>query len=295
MHPDGEYPDRFILLMPDRSRAGIPFGYCRICGNKWWPGQSGGQAVDPATIALMQEQVRAAEERRAMERQRKLADFSTRELWDELHRRMGEEQREWWRLAGIPDSWQDYLHLGYDADKIYAHGDEVLHSPAYTIPYFRYGWAFCTMQYRLVNPANPEDRYRFESGLGTSYYMTTPSKPIGDQVVICEGAKKAAVVKIYGEENEVTVLGIPSKTDWKSNGTIEAVKDSGRVWIMLDPDCWQAPEGVNEWTPQPIALARAIGKQARIIECPVKADDAFLQYNMSTAEWNALKKQAVVL
>jgi hypothetical protein len=243
----------------------------------------------------MQEQVREAEERRAAERSRKLADFSTRELWEELHKRMGDEQREWWRTAGIPDSWQDYLHLGYDADKAYMHGDELLHSPAYTIPYFRTGWQFQTMQYRLVNPANPEDRYRFEAGLGTSYYMTTPSVAVGDQVVICEGAKKAIVVKIYGDEENTTILGIPSKTDWKSNGTLEAVKNSGRVWIMLDPDCWQTPEGVNDWTPQPVLLARAIGKSARIIECPVKADDAFMQYNMSTMEWKALKKQAVVL
>jgi hypothetical protein len=243
----------------------------------------------------MQEQVRAAEERRAMERQRKLADFSTRELWEELHRRMGDEQREWWRKAGVPDEWQNYLHLGYDPDKVYSNGDNLLHSPAYTIPYFGYKWQFKTMQYRLVSPENPADRYRFEAGLGTSYYMTTPSIQIGEQVVICEGAKKGMVVKIYAENDSTTVLAIPSKMDWKSNGILEAVKNCGRVFIMLDPDCWQAPADVMNWTPQPVQLARAIGAQARIIECPVKADDAFLLYGMSDDEWRALKKQAVSL
>jgi hypothetical protein len=294
IHRDGELPDRFVLLMPSRAKAGIPFGWCRICGYRWWPGQKDNKPIDPETIRLLQEQAREAEEKRNAEKQKKLQEFSTAELWNELHRRMGEQQRQWWRDAGVPDDWQDYLRLGYTPDKAYNVLHELRHSPAYTIPYFGYKFAFKTMQYRLCDPYNPNDRYRFEQGLGTASYMTTPSLKIKDQVVICEGAKKGMVVKIHAEDN--TVLAVPSKVDWKSCGILEQIKDCGRVYILFDPDCYEQPPDANkDWKPQPVEFAREIGKNARIMDCPVKIDDAFIQYGMNKYEWNSLKKQAVKL
>ena len=294
IHPDGEHPDRFVMLMPSKSRAGIPWGFCRICGMKWWPGRDDGKHISQETLDKLAAQAREAEEARKQERQRKLAAFSTAELWEELHRRMGEEQRAWWRKNGVPDDWQDYLRLGYTDDKVYRRGDELLHSPAYTIPYFGYGFAFKTMQYRLCNPDQPADRYRFEADLGTSYYMSTPSVEIGDQVVVCEGAKKAMVVKIYADDDSITVLAIPSKQDWRGCDILEAVKNCGRVWIWLDPDCYNQPDTAGaKWIPAPVALAKEIGKNARVIESAVKADDAWLHYGMSEEEWKALKRTAV--
>ena len=92
-HPDGELPDRFIMLMPEIAKAKIPFGWCRVCNYKWWPGQKDNKPVDPETIALLQAQAKEAEDKREEERRIKLAEFSTGDLWNELHRRMGEEQR----------------------------------------------------------------------------------------------------------------------------------------------------------------------------------------------------------
>ena len=295
IHSNGELPDRFIMLMPEVAKAKIPFGWCRVCGYRWWQGQKDGRAVDPDTIALLEKQSREAKERKDAERKQKLAQFSTTELWNELHDRLGEIQRKWWNDNGIPSEWQDYLKLGYTPDKIYQSKNGLLHSPAYTIPYFIYGFVFRTMQYRLCNPDNPQDRYRFESDLGTLYYMTTPSLKISDQVIICEGAKKGMVTKIWGEP-KVTVLAVPSKTDWRNCGILEAVKDCGRVYVMFDPDCYEQPPDTNSnWTPQPVMFAKEIGNNARVMECPVKIDDAFIHYGMEQTEWNALKKQAVKL
>ncbi|MDD1777638.1 MAG: hypothetical protein LUQ65_05660 [Candidatus Helarchaeota archaeon] len=294
-HPDGELPDRFIMLMPEIAKAKIPFGWCRVCNYKWWPGQKDNKPVDPETIALLQAQAKEAEDKREEERRIKLAEFSTGDLWNELHRRMGDEQREWWRKAGVPNSWQDYLKLGYIQDKIYKKSAALLHSPAYTIPYFGYGFVFKTIQYRLCNPDDPNDRYRFEADLGTSYYMTTPSLKIGDDVIVCEGAKKGMVTKIYGEP-KMTVLAVPSKVDWRNCGILEAIKDCGRVYIIFDPDCYeQPPDSNSSWMPQPVLFSREIGSSARIIECPVKADDAFVNFGMTKDEWKALKKQAIKL
>lgn len=291
IHSNGEYPDRFIMLLPERSKAKIPFAFCRKCNYKWWPGQQS-SAVDPETIAILQQQAREAEERKKAERDRKLAEFSTHELWEELHRRMGDEQREWWRKNGVPIEWQDYLKLGYLADKVYRGAEQLLHSAAYTIPYFGFGFIFKTIQYRLCNPQNPEDRYRFEYDLGTAFYMTTPSEKISDEVIVCEGAKKGMVVKIWGEP-DATVLAVPSKTDWRSCGIIEEIKQCGRVYIVFDPDCFIAPPDAKpNWMPQPIAFAKELGN-ARVVECPVKSDDAFLGYGMTQNEWKMFKKQAV--
>jgi hypothetical protein len=295
MHPDGEKPDRFVMLMPSKAKAGIPFGFCRSCGFKWWAGQTDNKAIDPETLKLLQQQAREAEEKRNAERQKKLAEFSTLELWNELHDRLGKEQRLWWRNAGVPDEWQDYLKLGYTPDRTYRTKDGLEHSPAYTIPFFGYGFIFKTMQYRLCNPSNPADRYRFEADLGTTYYMTTPSLKINDEVIVCEGAKKGMVVKIYAEDKN-TVLAVPSKVDWKSCGILEEIKNCGRVYILFDPDCYDQPPDVrNNWKPQPVEFAKEIGKNARVVDCPVKVDDAFTQYGMSANEWNSIKKQAVKL
>lgn len=123
--------------------------------------------------------------------------------------------------------------------------------------------------------------------------MTTPSIEIRDEVIICEGAKKSMVVKIWGEPN-TTVLAVPSKNDWRGCGILEAVQQCGRVYILFDPDCYEEPpDSQANWKPQPIMFAKEIGDSARIIECPVKADDAFIHYNMSDDEWFAFKKQAV--
>jgi hypothetical protein len=294
VHPDGDLPDRFVMFTSDRKGFGFAFGFCRICNYKWWEGQKDNRQINPETLVLLQQQAKEAEDKRKEERRIKLAEFSTGELWNELHDRLGKDQRDWWNKSGIPDDWQDYLKLGFTPDKIYRTNSGLEHSSAYTIPYFGYGFVFKTMQYRLCNPLNPADRYRFEQDLGTSYYMTTPSIKIGDEVIICEGAKKGMVTKIYG--NDSTVLAVPSKSDWRNCGILEAVKDCGRVYVMFDPDCYEIPVDSNaHWSPQPVLFAKEIGKNARVIECPVKSDDAFLMYGMTDNEWKSLKKQAVKL
>src|SRR5690606_32822614 len=134
-----------------------------------------------------------------------------------------------WRGQGVPDDWQNYLRLGFVADKAYRGPDGALHhSPAYTLPYYHTNFELVTVQYRLFNPPTPTDRYRFHPGLSTSYYMTTPSEPITDPVLICEGAKKAIVARVYGETG-CTVLAVPSQTD--PGGIVEAVREVGRVYV----------------------------------------------------------------
>ncbi len=220
----------------------------------------------------------------------KLLEFTTGEIWEALHRRMVAEEihKSWWRCSGVPDEWQVYLRLGYTPDKPYKVGDNICHSPAYTIPYFHYNATspkdrlFQTLQYRLTDPQCKNDKYRFEYGLSSTYYMVTPTLPIGSKVIVCEGAKKAIVTHLFTGDENITVLGIPSKSDFCDLDKVLAHCE--RVWVVLDPDaCDRA-----------VMLAETMGDQARVIELPVKIDDAFMSGALRKADWRVyLDTQAV--
>jgi hypothetical protein len=224
---------------------------------------------DPQVAAQREARRQAEQARRVAELARIMAQYTSEERWAAHHACMAEDQRAWWRMQGIPDDWQNYLELGYTPDKVYRVGDEERHSPAYTIPYFHNttdGKQFKTLQYRLTDPANPADRYRFEYGLPATFYEVTPTQPLQDTVIICEGAKKAAVTQIYTNcPTTTSVTAVPGKASW--GGIVEAVKDCGRVYIVLDPD----------GQPQAEKLASEIGRQARVVRLHAKIDDALLQ------------------
>jgi hypothetical protein len=190
-----------------------------------------------------------------------------------------------WEAWGVPRDWQDYLELGYTPDKAYYDATGTLkHTPAYTIPYFHHAPTaqdfrkFETMQYRLFEADNPADRYRFEHGLQATFYMTVPTDPIGDEVVICEGAKKGIVTRV--SLTGLCVLAVPSKGSW--GGIVDAVKQCGRVYVILDPDAKQ----------NAVKLARSIGPQARIVRMPIKIDDAVIDCGLDNGTFSNILKQA---
>ena len=257
-------------------------GYCDACGHKIKAWEHVRVEADPVRRASYEARARQMEHEEADELDRLLARYSAEAIWAAYQRRMGEAQRAWWRGRGIPDDWQDYLRLGYTEDRAYRAGEEFRHSPAYTIPYFGPGWKFKTMQYRLTNPANPEDRYRFEAGLGAHYYTTAPSdEKMRDTILICEGAMKAIVSRIYA--GEITVLAVPSKSTWRNTGILEAIKGAGRVYILLDPDADR----------QAAEMRAAIGKAARVVNLFDKVDDCFVNYGMTASQFAGYLRQAI--
>lgn len=262
---------------------------CRRLG--WNGGQPDPLAIQQAQIARQQARMEQ-EKARANKLDALLAEFTHDEIWAAFNRRMQADHVAWWEAQGIPQEWQSYLRLGYTPDKAYYDkSGELKHSPAYTIPYFHQDFTFQNLQYRLQDPANPKDRYRFESGLKTTYYMVEPSQPIQDNVIICEGAKKGIVCRVYGDTGErVTVLAVPSKVD--SGGVAEAVKDCAHVWIVLDPDSFDRPANAPlDWKPSPIKLAEKIGKAARVVRLPFKADDGFMMHGLTAEAWkNSLRQ-----
>ena len=278
---DGKYKDAIDYIMK-RNGWGFMEAYKYVSG----------QQDDGSTMPDRDKRVAAQDSNRKQIIDQKLAQFTTQEIWDALHRRMvqDEQHRQWWRKNGVTDDWQDYLSLGWTPAKKYISSDdgETHELPAYTIPYFLHTTQkqrkFVTMQYRLCGQVSPADRYRFEYGLGTSYYMTTPTMPVSDKAIVCEGAKKAIVTRIYTADMGITVLGVPSKSDF--GNVQDALDNVGTVWIILDPDAKE----------RNIALAESIGiSKCRVLELPVKVDDALIGGDLAPSDLSNLLRQAVKL
>jgi len=250
---------------------------CKRLG--WNGGQLDEQQNQQARVERAQAKLED-ERKNEMRIQEILTTFSEREIAQAYHRIMTGDHVAWWESQGIPRDWQDYLSLGYTTDKAYYDRDGILcHSPAYTIPYYHADFELRNVQYRLQDPANPKDRYRFESGLKTTYYMVEPNQPLQELVIVCEGAKKGIVCKVHGGIENATILAVPAKVDF--GGIADYVKDCAIVWIILDPDAWLRPQNATpDWKPSPMKLAERIGKAARIVRLPVKLDDGILQHGL---------------
>lgn len=268
VHTDHQYPDWNFE--------------CRQCHFKGWARDLNAALKMPVSEAdrkLWAETKRKQDAARASEIKARLSDITNAELWAEMNRRMADEQRLQWLTWGIPTDWQNYLQLGYTQ-----HYSQSIPTPAYTIPYFHNtteGKQFATLQYRLVDAPNPADRYRFTVGLPATFYETTPSEPISNVAIICEGAKKAMNLKINTKVGDSSVLSVPSKSAW--GGVEGAVKDCERVYILLDPD------GLK----QAHELGQRIGSKARIVELPSKIDDLILGNQITQAELRTAFKWAV--
>lgn len=245
-------------------------GYCDECGTKLKAWEKVRVKFDPQRAAAIEAERARDEATRAEYRKNKLAEFTTSELWAELRDRMTVEHIEWWEAQGIPEDIQRYLSIGFKADKIYLDGDKVeRHSPAYTIPWFGRDFTFKTMQYRL-NAPNIPDRYRFEYGLpggGSCYYTADPSEPIGDKVIICEGAKKAIVTWLWllPVGWKFTVIAAASNNTLQP--ALNATKDCGLRYLILDPG-----------SERRAMEAQKANKNLKAVFLPEKIDDLYLKY-----------------
>jgi hypothetical protein len=222
---------------------------------------------DPQRAAALEAERAREEAERVEYRRKKLAEFSTAEIWAELRDRMTQEHIEWWESQGIPEDIQRYLSIGYKSDKMYYDNERAeQHSPAYTIPWFGVNFTFQTMQYRLCGE-RITDRYRFEYGLdggGKHYYMADPSEPIKDRVIICEGAKKAIVTWFHlAEICNFSVIAASSNNTLQP--ALDATKDCGQRIIILDPGSER----------RAFTIARA-NRNTKALYLPTKIDDGVL-------------------
>lgn len=273
---DGKYQDAIDYVM---RRDNVSFlDAVKILGG-------GGtlKGVDPEVIRERERRAAEDRERRVAHLAEIMAKYTDSEVWEAFNRRMTADNRAWWRRAGIPDDWQDFWKLGFVPEKRFQYEGETRTSPAYTIPKFGFNWNPLNIDYRLINPPDPGNKYRPAPELPAACFLNRPDmSAVTDEAYILEGSKKAMVFAIAsGIPVDTTVFGVPSKNSWA--GVVDRVKSCGRVWVILDPD------GID-WAAK---LGKEIGPAARIIRVPFKADDGILEYGMTADRWNAARKWAV--
>jgi hypothetical protein len=258
-------------------------GYCDLCGTEVKAWQKVKVQYDPQkAAAAMAEQERTKAERAELLR-RKVAEFTTQEIWNVLHERMTQDHIDWWESQGIPQSIQNELRIGFTSDKAYYNDNKnLIHSPAYTIPWFGYNYKFNTMQYRLINDG--DRRYIFENGMGGGqhYYMTTPTETIQDKVVICEGAKKAIVTQFWLiPDDSYTVIAASSNNTF--GAALEATKNCGLRYIIMDP-------GSTVWEKKAVETNK---KTTHVIRLPFKIDDGWKDYNLDRDTFTSIMQNAI--
>lgn len=263
--------DRFRFW--ERQGAASNF-WCRRCGFAGFADDNKrGYQPDPARIkeieTMRQEQAEAETKRlTAM-----IAELQRAAYWQGWHDAMTENQRQLWQQAGIPRQFQDYWQLGHTT-----YQTKDFSSPALTIPYFSPGWQATTVQYRLINPPQPNDKYRFSAGLKASLWLADPdTKPKG-AVLLCEGMKKAAVTFIHTAAAGVgkfQVTAVPSKMP--GSDLLDILSDADPVYVCLDPDAY-APTRTKDgkiMLPAVNRLARLLKVPYKLVKLPCKADDFF--------------------
>lgn len=244
---------------------------CDGCGWKGWAKDLNiniRQSITEEQRRKWAQKSAAHEQERITKLEKTLSEYTRQEVWIATHNYMQNDNRAWWRAQGVPDSLQDYWQLGYEKNYTYNSDSGRMVTPAYTIPYFHHQSSgdpkFLTIQYRLANTLNPNDRYRFAYGLRATYYTTEPYQPLNDVCIICEGAKKAMNVSQIVDPNKYSVIAQPSKSG--DYGVGEAVKNCGRVFVIFDPD---GQRNAHD-------KAKQIGKAARVVELNDKVDDMII-------------------
>lgn len=259
--------------------------WCRRCGFQGFtddnrPGKQMSEA-EILELETIRQREAAKEERRL---QVKIDELRREAYWQGWHDAMNNQQRELWRQAGIPNEFQDYWQLGYTS----SYRGHDFTSPAMTIPYFTNGWQAQTVQYRLLNPPAPSDKYRFQAGLKTTVWQADPDAEIKNAVVLCEGMKKAAVtfIELVAKGNgRFCVVSVPSKSPGAD--LMQMVANADPLYIVLDPDAF---EGRN---PAINRIVKLVSCPRRIVKLPVKADDFFTMYHGTAGEFEKYLNMAV--
>lgn len=282
-HSDGEWPDRFIMLLKS-SATGGPFAWCRNCGWKWWPGKDEGRDITPEQRETWRREAerRQDEERKAAEdryvRVKNLLEHER--LWERYYENLldMDEGIKQWQQRGIGLEWASIWQLGYNPDCQIWHGrDEAPYrSPSLTIPVFAPGAKIPhNINNRILQPPTPAFRYYTQfAKLPPLPWLADPAIGYDTEfVMIVEGEIKGMHVYKLLDNTKLQVVGVQGKNGLE----IALQKLQGRCPIIcLDPDATQTA----------ITAAKQVGG-ARVLLPQGKIDDLILAgaINKSGLRW----------
>lgn len=262
--PQAGEPDRFRIRLD-----GEPRGFCRRC--RFFSFVDCHVSAEERFRYSLERQLYVAKQQEQLtDRLKRLQDKAE---WVKWHDALDPSSRLLWEKEGIPTSVQDYFQLGYSPEHTFWKGDTSFQSPALTIPYFREEWGRAVnVQYRLLSPIIPNDKYRFTPGLKSGLYFTEPARPKG-KCLLVEGCKKAIVSYINLPTGTInSVVASPSKAV-----PLSAVDDLDQVeviYLALDPDTADESDGSTRR-----AIEILNPERVRIVSLPAKPDDMLVKHH----------------
>lgn len=281
-HTGREAPDRFRLFAASAQHNAR--GWCRRCGFFDWADGDTKKTISQEEIERISAERAKLAEQEAKRLKSKIERLREAAYWQGYYEAMTDQQRELWYRHGINDHMIDTYQLGFRADYQCMNGDKKHHTPALSIPHFGLNWKLQNVQYRLLNPPRPDDKYRQTSGLPAAMFLTEPDEELKNAIVMVEGAKKAMVthwhVNLTADRMRFVVIGVPSKTP--SRQMLDALKDADPLYIALDPDAYVPTRTAHgkRLSPAVNSIVKKVGRErARLVKLPCKPDDLFTDYD----------------
>lgn len=194
------------------------------------------------------------------------------------HQKMGQWAKDQWTKRGIDEGMQEFWTLGGVSDFEYYIGDTPYHSPTLTIPIVNQSRELMTIRHRLLNPKEPNDKYRPDkSGLHAHPFFAIPELGYdGDLVLVMEGEIKAMVTWTLAD-SFWQCIGVPGQEMYKH--LVPELKGKNNI-IITDP-------GAEK---KAVELARAVN--GKVLFLREKIDDLILSVNADKNYLYAMTKQA---
>lgn len=237
--------------------------------------ESAARRLEEARIDL-----EAAKEREEI--RRKEFQQAERHLMYFNHARENRYFVELWEVRGIDEGMQEFWTLGGCSDFVVGNGH---HTPTITIPFFDERRELLTISHRLINPPQPNDKYRPDrTGLKAHPFLAVPEMGYdGDLIWVGEGAIKAMVTWTRGDSGW-QCIGMPGQ---EFRSLVDVLKPVGsRVIVVSDPPTPKNQSSVEK------AATLAIGIGGRLLSPPAKMDDWILATGMTKDDLFAMSKQA---
>ena len=257
----GDKTDRFRIFLD-----GSPRYWCRQCGKQGFLDVL--EKRDPLTPEEKRLYRIEAEQRRQAQRQaeterRLTALEQMHKCKDHIayHQALDEQTLEYWWTEGMTTETINKYMLGYCTSC-----PTFRESPSYTIPIINRG-KLENIRHRIIRP-NGAGKYRPHcSGLGLSLFNVDSLDRAKKRILIVEGEKKCLVVQQSGFPS----VGITGKRSFKGEW-LDWFIHIRTVYVVLDPDA----------TESAYRLAAVFGRRGRVVEMPVKIDDAIVKYRASS-------------
>lgn len=289
---DAQKGDRWCMWAGNNAR-----GWCRSCGYMEFADRK------DRVISSFERDLRALQARIALEEFNNQLDTKRKILEEkciQYNLAVGDEELGLWSQA-LFGKWEPATEYVVDKYKLGfvsqyhvlggREGSDDYVTPALSIPYWKSSGGLSTAQFRLINPPNIFDRYRF-APIPSAAFQAEPHSPRNGSCLLVEGAKKAIVTWLnIGSTGLVeNVEALPSANPSKL--VIEEVGGYSLYYLALDPDAYRPTRTTSPISDRVIEQLKKNGSEVRSVRLSCKPDDFFTIYNRTSKDFEPYLRSA---